>query len=88
MKLNLYCNGVFISVNKVNGFDKDNRPLTTNYICLESNDDVGKIKCTDAVFDLIKNEKKYTELVLTGFFDTWSKEFVVCGYKVKESKAE
>lgn len=88
MKVTVYLNGVYISVKKTQGFDKDNRPVESNYIALESNEEVGNIKCNQGVFEEIQKEKKYTELMFQGVIDTWNKELVICGYKPREKQSE
>lgn len=87
MKVTVYLSGVYISTKKTSGFDKDNRPVTNEYIAMESNDEVGNLKCVTGVFDAIQNEKKYTEMTFQGVVDTWNKDIVITGYKPKEEKS-
>ena len=83
MKLTVYSEGVFISVKITNGVDKDGRPTVNKYIALENNGEVGNLRCTSGVFSEIQNAKKYSEMTFQGVIDTWNKDVVITGYKLK-----
>lgn len=86
MKVTVYLNGVYISTKRTNGFDKDNRPVINEYVAMECNEEVGNIKCSTGVFNAIKDEPKYSEMTFQGVLDTWNKDIVISGYKLKEKQ--
>lgn len=86
MKVTVFLNGVYISVKRTNGVDKDGRPVINDYIAMESNEEVGNLKCIAGVFDEIQKEKKYSEMTFQGVVDTWNKDILIVGYKPKEKQ--
>lgn len=81
MKITTVFDATFISVSRLDYKDKEGRPLYANYIALEAQDDVGKIRCTDAVKTDLEKEKKYTGLTFQGVYDSFNKDLVITGFK-------
>lgn len=81
MKITTLFDATFISVSRLDYKDKEGRPLYANYIALEAQDDVGKIRCIDAVKTDLEKEKKYTRLIFQGVYDSFNKDLVITGFK-------
>lgn len=81
MKITTNFDATFISVSRLDYKDKEGRPSYANYIALEAQDDVGKIRCTDAVKENLEKEKKYTSITFQGVYDSFNKDLVITGFK-------
>lgn len=87
MKVVMYINGVYISAKKIESTNRDGQKVVSDYVAVESNEEVGNLKCTSDVANTIKSEKKYAEMLFQGVFDTWNKDLVITGYRLKENSS-
>lgn len=80
MKITNVFEATFISVKQTTYMDRDNRPVISNYVALESNNDVGNILCTEDVKNELLKEKKYTEMKFQSVYDSYQKSLIIVGF--------